>query len=90
MEVGDVLQVMRDAVWLILRITAPFLIAGIVVGVLVSIVQAATHLQEGTLTFVPKALLVFLLLAVTATGAITSLVEFTNVLMDRVVDIGAG
>lgn len=89
MEVGDALQVMRDAVWVILRISAPFLILGIVVGVVVSIIQAATHLQEGTLTFVPKAMLFIVILSVTAAGAITSLVDFTHLLMDRVVDIGA-
>lgn len=89
MEVGDALQLMRDAVWIILRISAPFLIVGIVVGVLVSIVQAATHLQEGTLTFVPKALFFILVLSVSAAGAITTLIDFTNLLMDRVADIGA-
>jgi flagellar biosynthetic protein FliQ len=90
MEAGDVLQVMRDAVWIILLISAPFLIAGIIVGVIVSIIQAASHVQEGTLTFVPKALLMLLLVAITATGTITTMVEFTNGLMDRFVDIGAG
>jgi len=89
-EVGDVLQVMRDAIWVIRRITAPFLIVGIVVGVLVSIVQAATHIQEATLTFVPKALLLILILSATAAGTITTLIEFTTLLLDRVVDIGAG
>jgi flagellar biosynthetic protein FliQ len=81
---------MRDAVWIILLISAPFLIAGIIVGVIVSIIQAASHVQEGTLTFVPKALLMLLLVAITATGTITTMVEFTNGLMDRFVDIGAG
>jgi flagellar biosynthesis protein FliQ len=90
MEAGDVLQVMRDAVWIILLISAPFLIVGIIVGVIVSIFQAASHVQEGTLTFVPKALLMLLLVALTAAGTITTMVEFTNGLMNRAVDIGAG
>ncbi len=89
MEVGDALQLMRDAIWIILRISAPFLIVGIVVGVFVSIVQAATHLQEGTLTFVPKAIFVIIIMSVTVAGAITTLVDFTNLLMDRVADIGS-
>jgi flagellar biosynthesis protein FliQ len=45
--------------------------------------------QEGTLTFVPKALFFILVLSVSAAGAITTLIDFTNLLMDRVADIGA-
>lgn len=55
-----VLEVARRAAWLILLISLPILGAGLIVGLVISIFQAATQIQEQTLTFVPKLIVTFL------------------------------
>lgn len=57
-----VLEVARQAVWLILLISLPILGAGLIVGLAISILQAATQIQEQTLTFVPKLIVTFLVM----------------------------
>ncbi len=54
MEFGIALDLGRDAFFLALTTAAPVLLAGMIVGLLISLVQAITQLQEQTLTFVPK------------------------------------
>lgn len=54
MELSAALEVGRTAFWMALTTSAPILLIGLVVGVLISMFQAVTQLQEQTLTFVPK------------------------------------
>ena len=56
----EVLDVGRDAIIVLLKVSAPLLICGLLVGVAVSLFQALTQIQEMTLAFVPKILAVFL------------------------------
>jgi flagellar biosynthetic protein FliQ len=56
MELDQALQMGRDAFWMALSTSGPILIIGLAVGLLISLVQAVTQLQEQTLTFVPKIL----------------------------------
>ena len=53
MDLGYAVQIIRMAIFYILIVSAPALITGLVVGLVVSIVQATTSIQEQTLTFVP-------------------------------------
>jgi flagellar biosynthetic protein FliQ len=62
MNGAEVLDVGRDAIWLTIQICAPILLIGLVVGVAVGLFQAATQIQEQTLTFVPKATAIFMAL----------------------------
>jgi flagellar biosynthetic protein FliQ len=57
-----VLEVARQAVWIILLVSLPILGAGLIVGLVISILQAATQIQEQTLTFVPKLIVTFLVI----------------------------
>ena len=59
MEVNDVLTVSRDAMWVTLKIAGPMMIVGLVIGLVVSLFQALTQIQEMTLAFVPKILGIF-------------------------------
>ncbi len=59
---GEVLDVARDAVWTIVVVSSPLMLVGLVVGVVISLVQALTQIQEQTLVFVPKILAIFLTL----------------------------
>jgi len=57
---AEVLDVARDAVWTIVIVSSPLMLVGLVVGVVISLVQALTQIQEQTLVFVPKILAIFL------------------------------
>jgi flagellar biosynthetic protein FliQ len=56
----EVLDVARDAIITLVVVSAPIMLAGLVVGVIISLLQAVTQIQEATLAFVPKILAVFL------------------------------
>lgn len=58
----EVLDVSRDAIWTIVKVSSPLLIVGLVVGVVISLIQALTQIQEQTLAFVPKILAIFITL----------------------------
>lgn len=64
MSGAEVLDVARDAIWTIVLVSSPLMLVGLVVGVLVSLVQALTQIQEQTLVFVPKILAMFAALLV--------------------------
>jgi flagellar biosynthetic protein FliQ len=70
----EVLDVGRDAIVVLLKVSAPLLLCGLLVGVAVSLFQALTQIQEMTLVFVPKivAMFVVLVLALPFMGAVLS------------------
>ncbi|ESR26789.1 flagellar biosynthesis protein FliQ [Lutibaculum baratangense] len=60
----EVLDVARDGVWTLIRMSTPLMVVGLVVGVSVALFQALTQIQEMTLVFVPKIIAMFLALLV--------------------------
>ncbi len=54
-----VLSLLKEAIWMIMKLSAPMLISGLILGVIISLFQALTQIQEQTLTFVPKLMVVF-------------------------------
>ena len=64
MTVGEVTDLASSAMFLIIRVSAPVLLVSLCVGLIVSIFQTVTSIQEQTLTFVPKVLAIFLALMV--------------------------
>ncbi|MEH2509939.1 flagellar biosynthetic protein FliQ [Nitrobacteraceae bacterium AZCC 1564] len=58
----EVLDVSRDAIWTIVKVSSPLLVVALVVGVVISLIQALTQIQEQTLAFVPKILAIFITL----------------------------
>ena len=60
----EVLDISRDAIITLLKVASPMMIVGLVVGVAISLLQALTQIQEQTLAFVPKILLMFVALVV--------------------------
>jgi flagellar biosynthetic protein FliQ len=83
-----VIEIGRDSLWQILIISAPLLIAGMVVGIVISLFQALTTIQEMTLTFVPKIVAVFVATVVFLPFMMTTLIEFSHGLFDRIAAIG--
>lgn len=64
MSTGDVVAITVEAVWLVIKCSAPMLITSLVIGLIISIFQTVTSIQEQTLTFVPKMICVFLSLII--------------------------
>jgi flagellar biosynthetic protein FliQ len=60
----EVMDVARDAILTLIIVTAPLMLVGLVVGVIVSLFQALTQIQEATLVFVPKILAIFVTLLI--------------------------
>ena len=80
MTEGQVLDIARQALYTIILCSAPLLIISLVVGLVVSIFQTVTSIQEQTLTFVPKIICVFLGMMIFGAWILTNLTEFINTL----------
>lgn len=78
----------REAILTMLKIGGPILAIGLAVGVLVALFQALTSLQEMTLTFVPKIVVMFLSIAFLLPYIFTTLSDFTLLLFDRIQGLG--
>lgn len=72
-----VIGFMRNAIELTLSISMPMLLVGLAVGVFISIIQAATQIQEQTLTFIPKLIAIFGMLLLTFPWILEKLNSFT-------------
>lgn len=64
MTTDDVVKVGRDALYIIIKTSAPLLLVSLVIGLIVSIFQTVTSIQEQTLTFIPKILGVFIMIMI--------------------------
>lgn len=80
MTEGQVLDVAKEAIYAIIICSAPMLIISLVVGLIVSIFQTVTSIQEQTLTFVPKIIAVFVGLMIFGSWILTNLTEFVTTL----------
>jgi flagellar biosynthetic protein FliQ len=83
------LAVARESLWIAIAVGAPALLAALVVGVLISLVQALTQIQENTLSFLPKLLAILGIQLLTLPFAFTMLGDFTRALFARIADMGA-
>ncbi len=62
MNENVVIDIIREALWIIIKVSAPMLLVSLVVGLIISILQTITSIQEQTLTFVPKFIAIFLVI----------------------------
>jgi len=85
---GAALELARGAVVTGLAVCAPMLVAGLVVGVLISVVLAATQIQEFTLTFIPKLAAMAAAGALTAPWMLRTLVTFTHWVLGQMAGVG--
>lgn len=77
-----ILQVAREGLFLALLVSAPPVLTSMFVGLLVSLIQATTQIQEQTLTFVPKLATVMLSLAISAPWIGSQLIRFTRLVFE--------
>lgn len=73
-----VMQIFNEAVWLAFKLGVPLLLVGMLVGLIIAILQAATQVHEQTLTFAPKVIVVALTLLALGPWMLNSLIDFTN------------
>ena len=73
-----VLDIARAAIFNIIIVSAPLLLISLIVGLIISIFQTVTSIQEQTLTFVPKILAVFITLILAGSWMMNTLIEFVN------------
>ena len=77
MTVDVVVDIFRNALYVAVKVSAPILIVSLVVGLVISILQTVTSIQEQTLTFVPKLLAIFLMIALTGGFIMGTISDFT-------------
>lgn len=81
-DIGFVVDVGRQALWLSLLVSAPMLLAGLVVGVSISLLQAVTQIHEMTLTFIPKILAVTGVLLLLLPWMLEQMVAFQSYILE--------
>jgi flagellar biosynthetic protein FliQ len=79
---------LRETLWVVVKLGGPLLISALVVGLLVSLFQAVTQINETTLVFVPKLLTLFACLALLGPFMLSTLDAYTQGLMGRLVAVG--
>ena len=88
MNETDIIEIGRDAMWVILKISFPIMMAGLIIGLIIDLFQALTTIQEMTLTFVPKVIFIFGAIILLLPFMLSSLTEFTQALFDRMASLG--
>lgn len=73
-----IIDVMRTAILMIIKVASPMLIVALVVGLIVSVFQTTTSIQEQTLSFAPKIVAIFLALIIFGPWMMSTLIEFIN------------
>ena len=66
MNQADALDLVRSAIWTVMLASGPAIVGAMLVGVFISLLQALTQIQEATLTFIPKIIVIFLVAMLTA------------------------
>ena len=83
-----VIDIVWKTLWLALKLAAPALLAAMVVGLGISIIQAATQVNEQTLSFIPKIIAMTVAIMVAGPWMIKIMINFTNEIMSSVASIG--
>lgn len=77
------ITISQQSLYLVLILSAPAVLVAMVVGLVISLVQATTQVQEQTLTFVPKLVSVMVILALTGPWLMVQLISFTHNVLDQ-------
>ena len=88
MNDADIAMLLRDGMLVMLKLAGPPLLATLVVGLLVALIQAVTQINEATLAFVPKVLALGAALVLLGPFMVGTLTSYTHLLLDRLVAVG--
>ncbi len=83
MDENTLVTLLVETLYLIIKVSAPMLLVSLVVGLLVSIIQTVTSIQEQTLTFVPKFLSIFLVLMFAGNWIMKNITEYFTYLCEN-------
>ncbi len=87
MENAEILEITREAIMLIMVISTPIMLIGLVLGLIIALFQALTQIQEMTLAFVPKIIGIFLALYLLMPFMVSQLSQFSIDLADLIISI---
>ncbi len=91
MESSDYfINIAQNALWITALASAPVLIPALITGILLGMVQAATSINEQTLSFVPKLIVVAVMLAIFGGSIMVLIADFTREIFDRIPDLVTG
>ena len=82
MEQEFAITIVNRAIFIALIVSTPMLLAGLLIGLLISIFQAVTQINEMTLTFIPKIIVTFIVLVIFLPWMATTLLDFTSYLFN--------
>lgn len=85
---AEVLDIAREGIWTLILVSAPVMIVGLLVGIVIALFQALTQIQEMTLVFVPKIIAIFVTLLIALPFMGQALMGFTNTVADLIVASG--
>ena len=80
MDAGQVVTVARQTIWVIVKTSVPLLLVSMIVGLIISLFQTLTSIQEQTLTFVPKLLAIMMALMIMGNWLLNEIVSFMQML----------
>ena len=81
MDPQDAIDLGREALWTMLLIGSPVLLAGMIVGLVIGLLQALTQIQEQSVVFVPKIIVMLLVLSLTLPWLIAQMLHYTSELI---------
>jgi len=84
MDTSTVVDLGRQALWMTVIISAPLLGVALIVGLVIGVLQAATSINEATLSFIPKLAALAITMAVVGGWQITTLVDYTRSIFQRI------
>ncbi len=84
MDTAMVIDLSRQALWTAMLVCAPLLVVALAVGLIIGIIQAATSINESTLSFIPKLVVMALALLVFGSWQLVTLIDFTRSIFQRI------
>lgn len=87
LDKGDIMDIFYSTLIIVAKVAGPVLLASIAIGLLVAIFQAATQIHEQTLTFLPKVLIISLILLILGSSMMTMLEEFVKNIFTKITEL---
>ncbi len=88
MNEAAVIELGRESMWVILKIAGPIMMMGLLIGLVIALFQALTTIQELTLTFVPKIIVIFGSVVLFLPFMLSTILEYSQKLFDRMTSLG--
>jgi flagellar biosynthesis protein FliQ len=87
MDAAQIGEIQKEAIYVIIMTSSPILIISLLVGLVISLIQALTQIQEATLTFVPKILIIYISLIFLGPYIVNKLQIFTDHLIQHIIAV---